>query len=227
MALRFKALLVHLLISSAILLGVVAVIYWWWFPGALIKLGAMEGLAIIALVDIVLGPLLTFIVFNPTKKTLKLDLSIIALLQLCGLAYGLLQLESQRVVAQILMGDQLHIVHKTEMVDAGHKVADIKEKFGEVPVSAFYNVFEAPGLVRGELAAIALREGEPLYQIKYYLVIAKAKEDAGLKSRLDFWLSRLEYDKEEGCYWVELIDKYVEGKACFSADGDVLTVEAY
>ena len=39
-------------------------------------------------VDVVIGPLLTLIVFDPKKKHLKFDLVVIAALQLAALAYG-------------------------------------------------------------------------------------------------------------------------------------------
>jgi hypothetical protein len=227
MRLRLKALLVHLLISTVIFLGVMAVVYWSWFPGALIKLGALQGLAIVVLVDLVLGPLLTFIVFNPQKKSLKFDLLVIALLQLAGLTYGLVQLESQRIVAHVLMDDQLHIVHKAEMVEAGNTVTDIKERFGAVPVAAFYNIVEDPSLVKVELGAIASLEGQPQYQLKYYLPMSDAKNDNTLKRRLDFWLQRLEKDDNGSCYWVVLNDKYAEGRACLSQAGKVLKIKTY
>lgn len=227
MKLRLKAFFVHLLISGVIFLCIMMLVYFSWFPGQLVKLGAFQGLTIVVLVDLVLGPVLTFVVFNPKKKTLKVDLSLIALLQFSGLIYGVVQLESQRVVAQVLMDDQLHIVHKAEMVEVGYSVADLREKFGRLPVKAFYNVVEDSSLVKTELRTIAAIEGQPQYQVKYYLLMDWAKDDPVLKSRLDYWLSRLKFDEKNSCYWLPLKDKYVEGNVCFSPAEGVVSVEPY
>lgn len=224
---RLKAFLVHMSISLILFLGVMAVVYFYWFPGWLIKVGALQGIVIVALVDLVLGPVLTFIVFNPKKKSLKLDLSVIVLIQLLGLGYGLVQLESQRVVAQVLMDDQLHIVHKAEMVDAGFAVSDLRKQFGEMPVKAFFNVVEDPSLVQIELSAIAVLEGQPQYQAKYYLLMSHADNDPALKRRLDFWLSRLDHEQASGCYWVPLNDKFVEARACLSSTGQIVKIKTY
>ena len=55
-------------------------------PKDYIKAGGLAGLKIVFLIDLVLGPLLTFVVFNKNKKRLWLDLSIIGFIQLAGLA---------------------------------------------------------------------------------------------------------------------------------------------
>lgn len=44
---------------------------------------------ILLAVDVCLGPLLTLVVYKPAKKTLVFDLTVIALLQLSALGYGL------------------------------------------------------------------------------------------------------------------------------------------
>jgi len=44
---------------------------------------------LVLIVDVCLGPLLTLAVFDPKKKELKRDLSIILLIQLSALFYGI------------------------------------------------------------------------------------------------------------------------------------------
>ena len=47
-------------------------------------------------IDVILGPVLGFIVFKEGKKTLKMDLAIIIVLQLSALSYGLFSILSRK-----------------------------------------------------------------------------------------------------------------------------------
>lgn len=58
-------------------------------PGLLEMARAGRLLATLAAVDLVMGPLLTLVEFKPGKKSLKFDLTAIALLQAGALLYGL------------------------------------------------------------------------------------------------------------------------------------------
>lgn len=86
---RLSAFATHLGISLLIflvLLGVV-VFAWYRFPLFWVDNG-WHGIKIIAGCDLVLGPLLTLIVFKPGKPRLKLDMSIIAAVQFAALTAG-------------------------------------------------------------------------------------------------------------------------------------------
>jgi len=75
-------LLVGLIIGSAL---------FFFFPGLFIEVTDFTEVAsIIVSVDLVLGPLLTFVVFNPNKKKklLYLDFAVIAVIQISALLYG-------------------------------------------------------------------------------------------------------------------------------------------
>lgn len=87
---RTKAVLIHLGLSSALALGVTSLLVFGWYPWPyFMALGGLMLVALIVGVDVVLGPLLTFIVFKPGKKSLKFDLTVIALVQAAALGYGL------------------------------------------------------------------------------------------------------------------------------------------
>ncbi len=88
--LRLRASGIHLGICLAIAALAAAQIFLVWYPNPIqIAMGANQLFWLILGIDIVLGPLLTFVVFNPNKKSLKLDLSVIALVQLAALGYGM------------------------------------------------------------------------------------------------------------------------------------------
>ena len=83
---RWKASGIHLVISIAIAVAAVAamlgVMYpWEYFQAS----GGFKLLTILLSVDVVIGPLLTLLVFKSGKPSLKFDLTVIALLQLAAL----------------------------------------------------------------------------------------------------------------------------------------------
>lgn len=87
---KFKASALHLLLSVVVVSLIMLNIIYFWFPLAFLELTDFKSIAtLIIAVDLVLGPVLTFVAFNPNKKSLKLDLSIIAVIQISALTYGL------------------------------------------------------------------------------------------------------------------------------------------
>ena len=98
---RFQAAGIHFGISFAIFIALVIMVFTVWYPGILsqVDTGWHRALLLIAGVDLVLGPLLTLIVFNPAKKSLKFDLSVIAIAQLSALVAGLYTVHTTRPLA--------------------------------------------------------------------------------------------------------------------------------
>lgn len=87
---RIKAFLIHLAASAAIALLALLLVFTLWYPAPLhTALGVTHILLLLLLIDVILGPLLTLLVFKVGKKTLVMDLTIIACLQLAALGYGL------------------------------------------------------------------------------------------------------------------------------------------
>lgn len=79
---RWNAFAIHLFVSIVIFFLLSAVIYYFWYPDFLFETeGGWQGILLIAGVDLVIGPLLTLIVYNRAKKTIRFDLSVIACLQ--------------------------------------------------------------------------------------------------------------------------------------------------
>lgn len=94
---RYKAFAIHISYSIAIVGTVLALMFFIWYPKPYFEAdGAHHIVAILASVDVILGPLLTLIIFKPGKPGLKFDLSVIALVQLAALGYGTNILYSER-----------------------------------------------------------------------------------------------------------------------------------
>ncbi|MFO1494641.1 MAG: TfpX/TfpZ family type IV pilin accessory protein [Lysobacterales bacterium] len=108
---RYRAAAIHLSISAVIGASTLALLYFLWYPAPYFELSGGRDLAqLLVSVDVVLGPLLTLIVFSPGKKTLRMDLSIIAAIQLSALAYGLWVMAQARPVYAVFAIDRLVIV---------------------------------------------------------------------------------------------------------------------
>jgi hypothetical protein len=108
---RWKAAAIHLSIS--ILLGaiVLALLFGVWYPQPYFSAAGGEHLIIVLLgVDLVLGPLLTSVVFKSGKKSLRFDLSVIGLLQLAALVYGLHVIVQARPVFIVAVENRFSLV---------------------------------------------------------------------------------------------------------------------
>jgi hypothetical protein len=87
---RITAFLCHLSISGMVGLAAVFVVFYIWYPAPLHEAAGVTRIFLLLLaVDVAIGPILTLIVFKPKKPSLKFDLTVIALLQLSALGYGM------------------------------------------------------------------------------------------------------------------------------------------
>lgn len=81
-------------------------------------MGVQNVLFVLAAVDITIGPLITLIIFNPAKKSLKIDLAIVAALQLTALLYGVHTIFSGRPVYMVYNVDMFTVVSAADIPDA-------------------------------------------------------------------------------------------------------------
>lgn len=102
---KLKASGIHLGISVMIFIGILYLILVEWYPEPFYTAsGGWNGVKLLAAVDLVLGPSLTFIIFNNTKakKEIILDLTLIAIVQISALIWGGMQVFSERPVALVM-----------------------------------------------------------------------------------------------------------------------------
>jgi hypothetical protein len=112
---KLKAFSIHLVLSALVITLCWLIVTQFWYPDALFKLeNVWQGLEILIPVDAILGPILTLILFVPGKKGLKLDLSIIAALQVGALLYGGILIYKQRPIALAFVIDRFETVLASE-----------------------------------------------------------------------------------------------------------------
>src|SRR5215813_13196588 len=108
---RWKAAALHLVISAVIAIVVIAVMLALWYPQPYFDaMGGMGLLKLLVGVDVAIGPLLTLIIFDTRKKSLRFDLSVIAFLQIAALVYGVYIMFEARPVYTVFVKDRFEVV---------------------------------------------------------------------------------------------------------------------
>lgn len=214
---RWQAFLVHLGISAAIFVALLSIIVYIWYPGVFINMGGWQGIQIVAAVDLVLGPLLTLIVFNPQKKSLKMDLSIIAAIQVGCLGYGVWIVEQQRPLAQILLDDTLYVVAKADYLERGIDLDIVNRIPGPTPKIIMLDLPEDHTIIAVKLVK-DLFTGNPLqYQTDLYLPITTANGTQARQEKLQWRLDRLSYDQQKNCYWLPVDSPHYNDEVCLTS----------
>jgi len=112
---RWKAFTIHLSISIAVFVALLGLLLTIWYPGVLFSIdGGWSGLKLVMGVDVVLGPLLTLIVFQAKKPGLKFDLSCIVALQVACMAGGLWVVYHSRPIALVFAYDTFYSLAASE-----------------------------------------------------------------------------------------------------------------
>lgn len=105
---KLKATAVHLSMSIVVFAYLAYQIYYNWYPQPYFAIdGGWQGIRLIGAVDLVLGPLITFLIFDLRKprREILFDLLIILVIQLGALAYGIYTAYTQRPVAIVMIDD--------------------------------------------------------------------------------------------------------------------------
>ena len=160
---RWRAAAVHFALSVLIAALVFATIYFVWYPGALFgSAGGRELFLLIACVDVVIGPLITLIIFVPGKRGLAFDLVVIALLQLAALSYGVWVLYESRPVWIVFVKDRFELVRANHVLEAER--AKAKPPYSELAI-------DGPKVVGARMPA------DPAEQLRISISAAKAGQD--------------------------------------------------
>ena len=115
-----KAAAWHLLLSLVVALLAGVVVFGLWYPYPYRELsGGRELFLLIMAVDVVCGPLLTFVLFNPAKPRAELfrDLGVVAIIQIAALIYGLYTVSMARPVYLVHEVDRLRVVSRADVPD--------------------------------------------------------------------------------------------------------------
>jgi hypothetical protein len=193
---RHRAAATHLAISLAIVVCCLAAMLLVWYPAPYFQALGAKGLALIMLaVDVTLGPFITWIIFAPGKPLhlIRLDLAVIATLQLAALAYGIHVIAEARPVYMLFVRDRFEITSADDIAPAN--LAKARAPYRTLPwngprVAAALppvNPDEQMQLMMSALAGADLKT-YPQYYLPYEAVVDAVRE----KGRPIAWLRERE-----------------------------------
>ena len=174
---------------------------------------------IIFAVDLVLGPLLTLIVFKAGKPGLKFDLTVIGVLQVCCLAAGIYIVHEERPLAVVYTdGRFISMSKKDYTIDAGIDAPDLRHIPGDYPKWVMVefphdiqitdplgeSTSAAGTTLEGEIRSKAFKQGRLISSLTEYYVpfamdhssflehasdIATITDSPGWQETIDAWLA--------------------------------------
>jgi len=115
---RWRAALTHLSVSVLVALVSLALVFKVWYPAPLDQALDVRHIYFLVLtVDVVLGPVITFIIFNPTKGSKKLigDLAVIIAVQLVALVYGQWTIAQGRPAWLVFNADRFDLTQASDI----------------------------------------------------------------------------------------------------------------
>lgn len=226
---RWQAFAIHLGISIVAFVALLAIILLIWYPGILFNIdGGWTGLRIIIGVDLVLGPLLTLIVFKAGKPGLKFDLTAIALFQAVCMAGGMWIVYNERPLALVHAYDTIYSLAEDEFVDYERDPALLQDMPGSYPKLVYTELPE--NYIQADIVAIRSQYiGDPLFiQTERYrampqnpdeLAAIYRREDATRNLVTEELRQRLPQD----CLFSRFVSAVTSGFVCLDPDSRELT----
>lgn len=118
MSKRLKFFLSHLSLSLLSVVLIIGLVFFVWYPTPLaIAVGVIHIFSMLLIIDVVMGPVLGVLVYKEGKKSLKFDLSLIILLQISALLYGVYSIEQGRPAWIAYYVDSFELIRKNEIMD--------------------------------------------------------------------------------------------------------------
>ncbi len=218
---RWQAFSIHLTISAILFLIILSIIYFVWYPGIFIQAGGWHGIKIIAAVDLVLGPVLTLIIYNKAKKSIKFDLSIIAALQVGSLIAGLIITERERPVLQLLVDDNVALLSKSDLEFLDIDMAKIKEFPGNHPKPVYVrlaNTREQSAII---IVDSLFSKNTPIqHRTELFESLATAPNE-----QIDWRLKQLKKNDDRNCSWIVISSAHHKGKGCFHRQHGIISLK--
>lgn len=177
---KFRALSLHFLVTLAVAAVAAAVIFFVWYPNPFqTMMGGTKFFLLISVCDLVLGPLISLVIYNSKKSRRELitDYSIVGVVQLAALAYGVLSIADARPVYVAFVGDRFEVVIASDLTDenlqAGKDPYRTRPQWGPKLIAT-----QMPTDIeeRNDLLFSALKGKDIQTQPRYYVPYETAKE---------------------------------------------------
>ncbi len=158
---RLRAFFYHLLLSAVIVGTVLSIVMFFWYPHPYFKVsGAMDPIRVLITVDLIMGPLLTLVLFRPGKWGLKFDMTCVFTLQIAALIYGTYTLYAERPYYTVFVQDRFEVLARKDVVDSEIKDEAFRTKPWTQPIYAIATLPEDL-MQRQRIMEEVLFEGKP------------------------------------------------------------------
>jgi hypothetical protein len=226
---RWTAFAIHLVISIVVFISLLGLIIAFWYPGVLFTIdGGWSGLKLVMGVDVVLGPLLTLVVFKAGKPGLKFDLGCIAALQVACMAAGVWIVYQSRPIALVFAYDTFFSLAASEFEAYDRSPESIAEFPGPWPKLLYTELPESD--FAAEVANLRSQFiGDPLFmQTENFALIPE--DNRGLFRREELvrgdaeaLLKDFDEPDNENCILSRFASAHASGFVCFDPDARKLT----
>lgn len=112
---------IHFIVTAVMAAIAAALIFLVWYPHPFeLMVRGLELFELVVLCDLALGPLLSFVVFNrnKTRRALTVDYTVIAIVQIAGLVYGVYTVAESRPVYVAFCVDRYEVVAARDLKPA-------------------------------------------------------------------------------------------------------------
>lgn len=215
---RIKASLIHFSISLVIVSFAAGWVFLILYPGLLASISNVNDIfALIVLVDVCLGPLITLVIFNKKKKELKFDLAVVGLVQIAALSYGLHTLFIARPAYIVFNASQFDLVYANDFDRKAFVAAELPFKslpvWGPKIVAAEMPKDEK---LAAKIVLLSLTEGKELQVMPEYY---ENYSDAEITSKVIEFMTPIKKLKEYNPKRIDDIDQLI---AKYQKNGTVL-----
>lgn len=183
---KFKYVSAHLAVSVFVAICAAYIVFMFWYPYPLNTAVGVTHIFLMMLgIDMVLGPFFSWLVYKEGKKTLKFDLTIIVLIQVLALGYGMYQIMDGRPAWLVFNVDRFELVKNNEIVIQNKN--QVSKEFRQpsyLQPSFTATEFAKDAKIRTEDMMIELADGISIAQRpERYIPLAKASKDIAKKAQ--------------------------------------------
>jgi len=168
---KLIATAIHFCVTAVLAAIAAALIFLVWYPPPFQKvMGGTELFMLVVGCDLVLGPLLSLVVYNSRKarRQLLIDYAIIGIIQLGALVYGVAIVSDTRPVAVAFSGDRIELVSARDVSD--RNLAEARDpRYASLPwTGPRYVYVDVPQAEREDAMFASLGGNEEHMRPKFY-----------------------------------------------------------
>jgi len=199
---KLKATGVHLSLSIVVFIYLAYQIYYHWYPQPYFSIdGGWQGIRLVGAVDLVLGPFITFLIFDlrKSRKAILFDLITIIVIQFAALFYGVSLTYNQRPISIVLI-DEFVVSGTMEQYGGKLESEAVLRQYSDEKPPIIYAHMPRVRETLAEIQRIKIDEKVlehaqmQLYWPREDFAQALKERQTMFSERMDFYQSRESYD---------------------------------